>query len=55
MKINNYYKEEQYIHYSNCHEDSAFVLLEREEKSPVRAARAHCGRPYRDIKGFASA
>ena len=26
MKIKNYYKEEQYIHYSNCHEDIGFVL-----------------------------
>ena len=26
MKISNYYKEKQYIHYSNCHEDTAFVL-----------------------------
>ena len=26
MKIKEYYKEEQYIHYSNCHEDSAFML-----------------------------
>lgn len=26
MKINKYYKEKQYIHYSNCHEDTAFVL-----------------------------
>lgn len=26
MRIKDYYKEKQYIHYSNCHEDSAFVL-----------------------------
>ncbi len=26
MRIKEYYKEEQYIHYSNCHEDSAFIL-----------------------------
>lgn len=26
MKIKDYYKEKQYIHYSNCHEDAAFVL-----------------------------
>lgn len=26
MKIKDYYKEKQYIHYSNCHEDSEFML-----------------------------
>lgn len=26
MKIKKYYKEKQYIHYSNCHEDTAFML-----------------------------
>lgn len=26
MKISNYYKESSYIHYSNCHEDTAFAL-----------------------------
>ncbi len=26
MKISKYYKQKQYIHYSNCHEDTAFVL-----------------------------
>lgn len=26
MRIAKYYKEKQYIHYSNCHEDSAFLL-----------------------------
>jgi len=26
LKIKDYYKEQQYIHYSNCHEDSSFVL-----------------------------
>lgn len=26
MKIKEYYKEEAYIHYSNCHEDARFVL-----------------------------
>lgn len=26
MKIKNYYKEKEYIHYSNCHEDALFLL-----------------------------
>ena len=26
MKIGKYYKEDQYIHYSNCHEDAEFML-----------------------------
>ncbi len=26
MRIKKYYKEKQYIHYSNCHEDSSFIL-----------------------------
>ena len=26
MKITNYYKEKEYIHYSNCHEDAQFVM-----------------------------
>ena len=26
MKITNYYKEKEYVHYSNCHEDAQFVL-----------------------------
>ena len=26
MKIQAYYKQSQYIHYSNCHEDTEFVL-----------------------------
>ena len=26
MKIQSYYKQSQYIHYSNCHEDTEFVL-----------------------------
>lgn len=26
MKISKYYKEDQYIHYSNCHEDAEFLL-----------------------------
>lgn len=26
MKIKNYYKEKEYIHYSNCHEDILFVI-----------------------------
>ena len=35
MKINEYYKEKQYIHYSNCHEDSKFVL-EQIKNDPKR-------------------
>lgn len=35
MRIREYYKEKQYIHYSNCHEDSAFVL-EQIKNQPKR-------------------
>ena len=35
MRIKDYYKEKQYIHYSNCHEDSAFVL-EQIKNQPKR-------------------
>ena len=35
MRIKEYYKEKQYIHYSNCHEDSAFVL-EQIKNQPKR-------------------
>ena len=42
MKIKDYYKEEQYIHYSNCHEDIDFMLshIERKPKSILSIASA---------------